>query len=91
MDEEPDLVTVATFLWAGEAKLAEGLLRSESVPCFLRDENMLRMHWDWTNALGGLRLVVPAAFAEQAKEILDSRVSRQELEAQAESASAEDD
>lgn len=89
-DQDHRLVTVAIFLWADEAKLAEGLLRSESMPCFLPDENMLRMHWDWTNLLGGLRLVVPAAYAEQAKDLLRSRVSEQDLAAQAESASSED-
>jgi hypothetical protein len=87
MDEDQDLVTVAIFLWPNEAKLAEGLLRSESVPCYLPDENTLRMHWDWTIAWGWLRLVAPVACAEQAKDLLCSRVSELELEAQADCSS----
>jgi hypothetical protein len=88
--EQPqELVAVATFTWAGEAKLAEALLRSESIPCFLRDEHTIQMNWCWGNALGGLRLMVPAEFAERAREILGAQVSEQELEAQAESAETE--
>jgi hypothetical protein len=88
--EQPqELVAVATFLWAAEAKVAEALLRSESIPCSLRDENILRLNWGATVAFGGLRLMVPAEFAEQAREILGAQVSEQELEAETESAKTE--
>jgi hypothetical protein len=85
--EQPqELVELATFTWADEARLAEALLRSESIPCRFQDENTVGL---WGNALGGLRLMVPADFAERAREILAAKVSEQELEAQAESAETE--
>jgi hypothetical protein len=84
--EDQDLVEVGNFLWAGQAQLAEGLLRSESIPCFLQNENTLRMDWLWTNGAGGLRLMVPSSAAERAREILAAPVSEAELEKEAEAA-----
>ena len=77
---------MGNFLWAGQAQLAEGLLRSESIPCFLQNENTLRMDWLWTNGAGGLRLMVPSSAAERAREILAAPVSEAELEKEAEAA-----
>jgi hypothetical protein len=43
--QEPDggMVQVGGFGWIEEALQAEGLLRSESIPCFLKNENILRI------------------------------------------------
>ncbi len=84
-------VIVATFGLREEAKLAEGLLRSVSIPCALRGDRSVRLYSFDQEDVGGLRLEVPAAFAEQAKEILASSVSELDLEAQAEAASTEDE
>jgi hypothetical protein len=47
------------------------------------NERTLDVDWFLTNVLGGYKLSVPAADAERAREILDSRVSDEELAAQA--------
>jgi hypothetical protein len=77
--DEP--VSIATCTVAEEASLARGLLRIASIPCHLANEY---------TGLGGfqLELMVPAAFVEQALEVLGAEISDEELAAQAEAAGA---
>ena len=81
--EQPDeeLVLVETFLSAEDAKLGRALLRSADIPAYLENE----LTSAWTGAVG-LRLMVPTSFLEQAKEILEARISGEDLIAQAEAA-----
>jgi hypothetical protein len=79
-EEEGELIEAATFTSGEEANLARALLKSASIPCFLENERF---------ATGGLRLLVPAAFLEQAREVLQAEISDEELAAQAEAASEE--
>lgn len=78
-----ELVPVATFLSLEEANLGRALLRSADIPAEL--ENELSSTW---TGFGGLRLMVPASFLESAQEILEARISDEELLAQAEAAEA---
>jgi len=91
MEEDPqpkgDLVQVGAFGWIEEARQAEGLLRSVSIPCFLKNENILRIDPRvWMDGPGGLCLMVAASDAEEALAVLNSRVSDEELARQAEAA-----
>ncbi|HEV8040430.1 MAG TPA: DUF2007 domain-containing protein [Bryobacteraceae bacterium] len=81
--EQPDeeLVLVETFLSAEDANLGRALLHSAEIPAYLENE----LSSAWTGA-GGLRLMVPTSFLEQAKEVLEARISEEELIAQAEAA-----
>ena len=91
--DEPrgNLVQVGAFGSLPEALQAEGLLRSESIPCFLKNENILRIDpLVWMNRPGGLCLMVAESDAERAREILDARVSDEDLSAQAEAAKPDD-
>ena len=81
VDPKAELVPVATFLSFEEANLGRALLRSADIPALL--ENELTSYW---TGAGGLRLMVPSSFLEQAQEILDSQISDEELLAQAEAA-----
>jgi hypothetical protein len=74
-----EAVTIATFEIGEEANLARGLLQSASIPSYLANEHA---------GLRGvqLQLMVPAAFAEQALEVLGAEISEDELAAQAEAA-----
>lgn len=76
-----ELVVVDTFLSHEEATLGRALLRSADIPAYL--DNELTSAW---TGVGGLRLMVPSSFFEQAKEILETRISDDELLAQAEAA-----
>jgi len=55
-----------------EAQIASSLVESEGIPVVLQGINHASVDWLITNAIGGIRLQVPAQFAELAKEILTS-------------------
>jgi hypothetical protein len=64
------LVTVAKYRDLSEAIVARAALESADIPCFLKDENMIRMDWGYSNFLGGLRLQVPEENVVRAQEVL---------------------
>jgi hypothetical protein len=79
-----ELVLIATYNIPEEASMARGLLQSAEIPWSLENEYA---------GLGGfqLRLLVPAAFEEQAREVLETEISDEELAAQAEAAGVMED
>jgi len=64
------------------ALVDKSVLDAAGVPCFLQDANVVRMDWMWSNAIGGIKLVVSEADVQDAAKILDSRLD--ELPADAE-------
>jgi len=64
-----DLVTIATFLNIGEAKLAQGKLSSAGIAASVRDENAMNLHIGM--AMWGIKLQVPDRQVVRALEILD--------------------
>ncbi len=80
-NSQEDLVTVETYLSIYEADLGRTLLQSAEIPAFLDNELSSGM-----TGAGGLRLMVPASFAKQAEEILETQISDEDLQAQAEAA-----
>ena len=89
-EQQPDgdLIQVGAYGWIEEARQAEGLLRSVSIPCYLKNENVLRIDPPvWMDGPGGLCLMVAPSDAERAREILNTRISDEDLAAQAEAAS----
>lgn len=78
-DEE--LVPVATYLSLEEARMGRALLETANIPAKLENE----FSSAWTG-FGGLRLMVPVSLEEEAAEVLESRISDEELARQAEAA-----
>jgi hypothetical protein len=68
----PDLVTIRLFRDLPEALDAKGLLESSGIECFLANENIGRLDWFISNAIGNMRLQVAKEDAEMAIEILDN-------------------
>lgn len=68
------LVTIATFSFPHEAHLAKATLDAAGIPSFIADEHTINMQWLYSNAMGGVRLQVPAEFAAQAHEVLNEPV-----------------
>ncbi len=66
--EYRDLVTVRTFSTLMEAELAKGILDAAGIESFLFDENVGRIYL--ANVVGGFRLRVDAANADEANRIL---------------------
>jgi hypothetical protein len=64
-----DLVTIATFLNIGEAKLAQGKLSAAGIEASVRDENAMNLHIGM--AMWGIKLQVPDRQVVRALEILD--------------------
>ena len=60
-EEEPrNLVTVRRYRDLSEAIVARSLLESAGIYVFLRDENLVRLDWQVSNFIGGIRLQVAA-------------------------------
>ena len=51
-------VTVERFRDLSAAIVARSALEATEIPCFLRDENTVRMDWQISNFIGGMRLQV---------------------------------
>jgi hypothetical protein len=66
-------VAVATFSQPLEAHLARTKLESEGIACVVGDEHLIRVDWFLSNAVGGVKVLVPAWEAEKAREILRPR------------------
>jgi Putative prokaryotic signal transducing protein len=77
---EGELVEVAIFSSSSEADLARALLESAAIPCYLENESAGKT----LRVTDGLRLFVPATLLENAREVLETPVSDEELAAQAE-------
>jgi hypothetical protein len=72
--EMRELVTIRQFRDLPEALLAKGSLESAGIECFLADENLVRLDWFISNFIGGIKLNVRAADAENAKHLLDEPI-----------------
>jgi hypothetical protein len=56
-----------------EAHLARTRLESEGIQCVVRDEYLVRVNWLLSNAIGGVKLMVPEWEADRARDILRPR------------------
>ena len=66
--EKRNLVLLRRFRDLHEALLAKGKLESVGMPCFLADDNMVRMDWFISNLLGGVKILVdPENFSEASR------------------------
>jgi hypothetical protein len=57
-----------------DALLAKGCLESVGIECFLGDENLVRLDWFISNFVGGIKLNVRTADAENARKVLDEPI-----------------
>jgi len=69
-----DLVTIRRYRDPVEAMMARGALQSAGIEAFLRDENIVRMDWFYSNMIGGLRLQVPKDDVDAAETVLSQPV-----------------
>ena len=69
-----DLVTIRRYRDLSEALVARGVVESAGIFCFLKDENLVRLDWQVSNFIGGIRLQVDAADIEAATQLLDQPI-----------------
>ena len=66
-------ITVASYSRPVEAHLARTRLEADGITCVVSDEYLVRVDWLLSNAVGGVKLMVPSWEADRAKEILRPR------------------
>ncbi len=67
-------LTIRTYRDLSEAIVARSLLQSAGIEAILCDENLIRLDWQISNSIGGLRLQVEESDATDAIEILDAPI-----------------
>ncbi len=68
--EYRNLVTVRRYRDLSEAIVARAVVESAGIYCFLKDENLVRLDWQISNLIGGIRLQVAADDLEAAQAVL---------------------
>lgn len=63
-------ITIRRYRDLPEAMIAKSLLESAGIEGFLIDENVVRMDWLWSNAIGRVKLQVREEDADEAARIL---------------------
>lgn len=63
-------ITIASFSQPIEAHLARAKLESEGITCMIGDENLIRVDPFLSNAIGGVKIMVPQWEVERAKDAL---------------------
>jgi DNA-directed RNA polymerase subunit M/transcription elongation factor TFIIS len=64
------MVVVQRFRDVLDAETALGALTSAGIEAVLADENVVGVAWTYSNAIGGIRLMVPEAQADEARHLL---------------------
>ncbi|HEY0059908.1 MAG TPA: DUF2007 domain-containing protein [Flavisolibacter sp.] len=67
-----DFVVVQYFTNYIDANILLGRMQEEGIHCWLKDENTVTINPIWTQAVGGIKLMVAASQADRAREILTS-------------------
>jgi len=64
-------VVLRSYLSLPDALLAKSILDSAGIECFLADQNIIRLDWFLSNALGGVKLLVREEDATEAAGVLE--------------------
>lgn len=67
-------VTIRNFRDLPAALLAKGALDSAGIDCVLVDDNVVRLDWLWSNAMGGVKLLVCPDDAMAAEDALSQPI-----------------
>jgi hypothetical protein len=67
---EGDFETVARFLNPTDAHIVCSCLQAAGVPAAVADANLVQMGTLWAAAVGGVRILVPAARVAEAREVI---------------------
>lgn len=69
----PKPVIVGRYRDLSIASVAKSFLDSAGIESFLADDNVIRMDWFYSNAVGGIKLLVRDEDAAEARELLESQ------------------
>ena len=68
--EDDLLVVIAAFTSVHDALLAQNILDGAGIDSVLDDEHIVSMEWTLSNAVGGVKVLVPAHRVEEAWQVL---------------------
>lgn len=68
-----DFITIATYDDYLSANFDKHKLLEQGIECYLADENTVTIQWTLKNALGGIKLRVPALQTEEAIKVLNEK------------------
>ena len=66
-----DLIVIAHYTFAHEAKIAQATLEAAGITAYIRDENHVQLNWLYDIALGGVKLQVEEQDVQAATAILE--------------------
>mgnify|MGYP001279760102 CR=1 FL=1 len=69
------MIVVARFSFPHEAQIAKSSLEAAGIECRIADEHTINAQWLYSNAIGGVRLIVDEENSELAKSILSTDYS----------------
>ena len=69
-----ELVTIRRYRDLSEALVARAVVESSGIFCFLKDENLVRLDWQVSNFIGGIRFQVAVEDVEAAEAILSQPI-----------------
>ena len=72
MNDAASLVVVRTFTNVHEAHLAKSVLDAAGIESAVLDEHIVSMVWTYSNAVRGVKILVPDDQLEEAASLLDS-------------------
>ncbi|MGY7478107.1 DUF2007 domain-containing protein, partial [Klebsiella pneumoniae] len=68
-------IVVKTFSFPYEAQIAKTQLESFGITAYIANEHTIKLDWFYSNALGGVRLLVPENYVDEAKLFLEKDFS----------------
>ena len=80
---QSSLTPVAVFTSVHQAHFAESVLDAARIPAVLDNEHIVSMNWTYSNAVGGVKVLVESIHADEARSILATPAT--EIEPSAES------
>ena len=70
-----NLTLVASYSFPHEAQVARANLESAGIPAFIEDEHTISMQWLYSDAIGGVKVLVDSKHYDEAIEILETDFS----------------
>jgi hypothetical protein len=65
-----DLFTVAVYLDPTQAHIMQGCLAASGIPAAVADDQLVQTNTLWTAAVGGVRILVPRNYIDEAKAVI---------------------
>ena len=79
MNQRAAFVVVRAFTSVPDAHVARSVLDSTGIPTRIADEHLVSADWLYSNAIGGVKLLVPEDRAAEALAVLDATPTEIEL------------